>query len=186
MQVLVGCEFSGVVRDAFRRRGHTAYSCDILDTETNPQYHYKTKIQTLMDIHWDLVILFPPCTYLSSSGARWWAKKQKEQAAAIRFVKLLFNWRVNKLCIENPVGIISSVIRKPDQIVHPWQFGHNESKSTCLWLKNLPLLKPTKIVHCENYRIASAYDTQANRRWKQRSRTYTGIAEAMAEQWGNL
>ena len=181
MKVLVACEFSGVVREAFKARGHDAWSCDLLDTEI-PGQHYQCDIFQVIDRGWDLMIAHPPCTHLAVSGARWFKDKQEEQQEALDFVSKLLNADIPKIALENPVSIISSRIRKPDQIIQPWMFGHGETKATCLWLKNLPKLTPTEIVKGrENkvHRMPPGPD-----RWKERSRTYTGIAKAMAEQWG--
>lgn len=182
MRVLVACEFSGVVRDAFRRRGHDAWSCDVLPTEV-PGPHLHGDIADMIHYQpWDLMIAHPPCTHLAVSGARWFKGKQAEQSRALEFVRLLMDAPVPRICIENPVSIISSRIRKPDQIIQPWHFGHPETKATCLWLKNLPLLVPTKIVDGRHARVHR--EPPGPERWKNRSRTMTGIAEAMAEQWG--
>lgn len=181
MRVLVACEFSGVVRDAFRKQGHDAWSCDILPTE-RPGSHLQCDVLTILDQGWDFMIAHPPCTHLAVSGARWFKDKQQEQAEALRFVETLLNAPINKIALENPVSIISTRIRRPDQIIHPWQFGHGETKTTCLWLKNLPLLVPTDIVSGRENRIHKMGPTK--NRWKERSRTYEGIAQAMALQWG--
>lgn len=182
MRVLVACEFSGVVREAFRRKGHDAWSCDLLPAEDGSQFHIQGDCLEVLQDNWDLMIAHPPCTHLAVSGARWFKDKQNEQAEALNFVKLLLNARIEKIALENPISIISSKIRKPDQIIQPWQFGHGETKATCLWLKNLPLLKPTKIV---DGRIARVHNLPPSPdRWKLRSITYQGIADAMAEQWG--
>lgn len=208
MRVLVACEYSGKVRDAFIGRGHYAMSCDLLETEKpGPHYHggvekilagilcptceglgrYSGKVCNFCGgektIHWDLMIAHPPCTHLAVSGARWFKDKQKEQAEALDFVHLLMDAQIPRICIENPISIISSRIRKPDQIIQPWQFGHGETKATCLWLKNLPLLKPTNIVLGREARVHKM--PPGPDRWKERSRTFQGIADAMAEQWGN-
>jgi len=184
MNVLVACEFSGVVRDAFLLRGHNAVSCDILPTEREgpPLSHYQCDVRNLLDDYWDLMIAFPPCTYLCSSGARWWAQRKEEQENALCFVGHLMRCQIPKIAIENPIGKISTAIRKPDQIIQPWMFGHGEVKSTCLWLKGLPPLKPTRIVSGRSTRISRM--PESKNRSKERSRTYSGIAEAMAEQWG--
>lgn len=182
MRVLIACEFSGVVREAFRRRGHDAYSCDLLETEIASKYHFQMDVRNAPNMDWDLMIAHPPCTYLAVSGARWFRDRQIEQAQALEFVKDLMDANIPKICIENPVSIISSRIRKPDQIIQPWQFGHGETKATCLWLKNLPKLVPTKVVEGREPRVHKAHP--GPNRWKERSRTYPGIAEAMAEQWG--
>lgn len=184
MRVLVGCEFSQTVTKAFRERGHDAYSCDILPTEGNPEWHIQGNVLDVIDDNWDLAIFHPPCTHLAVSGARWFKDKHVEQKMALDFVKDLMNADIDKMCIENPVSIISSRIRKPDQIIQPWQFGHGETKATCLWLKGLPKLQPSEIVEGRENRIHKMPPSQ--NRWKERSRTYTGIAQAMATQWGDL
>lgn len=182
MKILVACEFSGIVREAFRKRGHDAWSCDLLPAEDGSEFHIQGDCIQALEDRWDLMIAHPPCTHLAVSGARWFKDKQKEQAEALDFVKLLLNAPIEKIALENPVSIISSKIRKPDQIIQPWQFGHGETKATCLWLKNLPLLKPTKIV---DGRVARVHNLPPSPdRWKLRSITYQGIADAMAEQWG--
>jgi hypothetical protein len=181
MRVLVACEYSGVVRDAFTARGHYAMSCDLLDTE-KPGLHYKGDVNNILKDGWDLMICHPPCTHLAVSGARWFKEKQKEQAEALEFVELLLNAPIPKICLENPISIISSRIRKPDQIIQPWQYGHGETKATCLWLKNLPLLKPTNIVEGREARVHKM--PPSPNRWKERSRTFQGIADAFAQQWG--
>lgn len=181
MRILIACEFSGIVRDAFIARGHNAWSCDFLETESiGPHLHGDVK--RYLDWAWDMMIAFPPCTHLAVSGARWFKDKQKEQEDALAFVRLLLDAPIKKIALENPVGIISTRIRKPDQIIHPWQFGHPETKKTCLWLKNLPHLNPTAIVDGRYGRIWR--EPPGPDRWKNRSRTYQGIADAMAEQWG--
>lgn len=180
MRVLVACEYSGIVRDAFRRRGHDAWSCDILPS--NAKYHYTCDILSILDSGWELMIAHPPCTHLAVSGARWFKYKQKEQAQAIDFFMSLANASIPKICIENPVCIMSTRWRKPDQIIQPWMFGHGETKKTCLWLKNLPLLIPTNIVEGREQRIWRLPPSPD--RGKLRSLTYLGIAEAMANQWG--
>ena len=181
MKVLIACEFSGIVREAFAKRGHDATSCDLLPTEI-PGKHYQGNVLDIIGDGWDLMIAHPPCTHLAVSGARWFKDKQFEQAAALRFVWKLMIADIPRIAIENPVSIISSRIRKPDQIIQPWQFGHGETKATCLWLKTLPLLKPTIIVNGRENRIHKMPPSE--NRWRERSRTYQGIADAMAEQWG--
>ena len=181
MRVLVACEFSGVVRDAFRARGHDAMSCDLLPSET-PGWHYQGDVRDVLGYRWDLMVAHPPCTHLAVSGARWFKDKRAEQAEALDFVRLLMTAPIERIAIENPVSIISSRIRKPDQIIQPWQFGHGETKATCLWLKNLPNLVPTDIVagrEAKVHRMPPGPD-----RWKLRSKTFPGIANAMADQWG--
>ena len=181
MRVLVACEFSGVVRDVFAEMGHDAWSCDILPTES-PGSHYQGDVLWILDHEWDLMIAHPPCTHLAVSGARWFKDKQKEQEEALDFVRALLNAPIEKIALENPVSVISTKIRKPDQIIQPWQFGHGETKKTCLWLKNLPPLKPTNIVEGREARVHKMPPSKD--RWKKRSVTYPGIAQAMAEQWG--
>lgn len=181
MRILVACEFSGIVREAFNKKGHYALSCDLLESEI-PGEHYKGDVRDLLGENWDLMVAHPPCTHLAVSGARWFKYKQKEQQDALKFVQILLNAKIPKIALENPISIISSKIRKPDQIIQPWQFGHGETKATCLWLKNLPLLVPTNIVEGREARIHNM--APSNHRWKDRSRTFLGIAEAMADQWG--
>lgn len=180
MKILIACEFSGIVREAFRSKGHDAYSCDLLPSEIEGN-HIQEDVLNILDDSWHMMIAHPPCTHLSVSGARWFKNKIKEQIEALEFVKKLMNAPIEKICIENPISIISSKIRKPDQIIQPWQFGHGETKATCLWLKNLPILKPTDIVEG---RIARIHNMPPSKeRGKERSRTYIGIAKAMSEQW---
>jgi hypothetical protein len=181
MKVLVACEYSGTVRDAFLRAGHDAMSCDILPTDSNGP-HYQGDVRDILGEGWDLMIAHPPCTHLAVSGARWFKDKVTEQAEALDFVRLLMNAPIERIAIENPVSIISSKIRKPDQIIQPWQFGHGETKATCLWLKNLPKLTPTNVVEGRDNRIHRMPPSPD--RWKLRSTTYAGIAQAMADQWG--
>jgi site-specific DNA-cytosine methylase len=181
MRILVACEFSGIVREAFAKRGHDAWSCDLLPTEI-PGNHIQGDVLEILSGGWDLMIAHPPCTYLAVSGARWFKNRQKEQIEALQFVEILMNVQITKTVIENPIGIISTHIRKPDQIIQPWQFGHGETKATCLWLKNLPVLQPTNIVSGRYNRVHR--EAPSPDRWMKRSRTFTGIAEAMAEQWG--
>lgn len=182
MRVLVACEFSGIVRDAFVAQGHDAISCDLLPTERRG-WHFQGDVRYLLDQQWDLMIAHPPCTHLAISGARWFKDKRREQEEALDFVRLLMNAPIPRIAIENPISIISSRIRRPDQIIQPWQFGHGETKATCLWLKNLPLLQPTQIVEGREARIHRM--PPGPDRWRERSRTYQGIAEAMAHQWGD-
>jgi site-specific DNA-cytosine methylase len=184
MRVAVICEFSGVVRDAFTKRGHSAASFDLLETE-QPGEHYigdVTKYPLEFWRQFDLAVCHPPCTHLAVSGARWFKDKRREQEDALEFVRWLMCLPIPRIAIENPVSIISSRIRKPDQIIQPWQFGHGETKATCLWLKNLPPLEPTNIVDGRTARVHHV--PPGPDRWKERSRTYQGIANAMAEQWG--
>jgi hypothetical protein len=181
VRVLVACEFSGRVRDAFAKLGHDAWSCDLLPASGN---HIKGNVLNYLADGWDLMIAHPPCTHLAVSGARWFSTKQAEQAEALAFVEQLLNAPIPKIALENPISIISSKIRKPDQIIQPWQFGHGETKATCLWLKNLPKLIPTNIVDGREARVHKLPPSPD--RWKLRSITYQGIADAMAAQWGSL
>jgi len=184
MRVLTGCEYSGRVRRAFRALGHEAWSCDVLPSEDNSPYHYQCDVRELLGDNWDMAIFHPPCTHLAVSGARWFKDKLPEQAEALEFVRMLLDAPIPRIALENPVSIISSHIRKPDQVIQPWQFGHGETKATCLWLKGLPKLIPTDIVsgrEAKVHRMPPGPD-----RWKDRSRTYLGVAEAMAAQWGQI
>jgi hypothetical protein len=181
MKVLVACEYSGTVRDAFAKKGHEALSCDLLATD-KPGKHYQGNVFDIINDGWDLMIAHPPCTHLAVSGARWFKDKVTEQAEALDFVQKLMNADIDRICIENPVSIISSRIRKPDQTIQPWQFGHGETKRTCLWLKGLPKLAPTNIVDGRDQRIWKL--PPSPNRWKVRSVTFQGIADAMANQWG--
>ena len=193
MKVLVACEYSGTVRDAFIARGHEAMSCDLLATDKDGP-HYQGDVRNILDDGWDLLIGHPPCDHLAASGARWFEQKRKDgrQQSAIEFFMLLAEAAVDKIAIENPVGVMSTLYRKPDQIIQPWQHGHTATKSTCLWLKNLPPLVPSNIVdkgarHVtksgkslpEWYNLPPSPD-----RWKIRSKTFQGIADAMANYWG--
>lgn len=191
MRVLIACEYSGAVRDAFVARGHDAWSCDLLPSD-KPGNHYQGDVRDILNEHWDLMICHPPCTHLAVSGARWFHLKQQQQSDALDFVRMLLNAPIERIALENPVSIISTKIRKPDQVIQPWQFGHEATKTTCLWLKNLPQLVPTNIVgrgarHItkggkslpEWYNLPPSAD-----RWKIRSATFQGIADAMAQQWG--
>jgi site-specific DNA-cytosine methylase len=181
MRVLIVCEFSGIVRDAFARRGHDAVSCDLLPCE-RPGKHIVGDVADVLDSKWDLMVAHPPCTHLAVSGARWFKDKRAEQAAAAAFVGMLVARGPERYAIENPISILSTLWRKPDQIIQPWQFGHGETKATCLWLKNLPKLVPTSIVDGREARVHRMPPGPG--RWKERSRTLQGIADAMAEQWG--
>jgi site-specific DNA-cytosine methylase len=193
MRVLIACEYSGTVRDAFLRAGHDALSCDLLPTDV-PGPHYQGDVRDILADGWDLMIAHPPCTHLAVSGARWFKDKQVEQAEALDFVRLLLAAPIPRIALENPVSIISSRIRKPDQIIQPYQYGHEATKTTCLWLQGVPPLVPTDIVgkgarHVtksgkslpEWYNLPPSVD-----RWKIRSATFPGIAAAMAAQWGAL
>ena len=184
MRVIVACEYSGRVREAFRKLGHDAGSCDILESEDDSEFHIQTCIEDIINDGWDLMIAHPPCTHLAVSGARHFKAKQESgvQQEALEFVRLLLEADIPKIALENPISIISSKIRKPDQIIQPWQFGHGETKATCLWLKGLPKLVPTNIVEGREQRIHKMPPSPT--RWKERSRTYQGIADAMAQQWG--
>lgn len=183
MRILIACEYSGAVRDAFIAKGHEAMSCDLLETEI-PGPHYKGDVRDVLHYPWDLMIAHPPCTHLSVSGARHFDAKRMDgrQQAAVSFFLMLAKADIPMIAIENPVCIISSIWRKPDQIIQPWQFGHGETKATCLWLKGLPELTPTQIVDGRESRIHRMPPSED--RWKERSRTYSGIAAAMSDQWG--
>lgn len=183
MKILIACEYSGTVREAFSKLGHDAWSCDILETEI-PGNHLQCDVREILGDGWDMMIAHPPCTHLAVSGARWFKDKKVEQAEALEFVRLLLNAPIQRIALENPISIISSHIRKPDQIIQPWQFGHGETKATCLWLQNLPKLQPTNIVEGREQRIWKM--PPGENRWKERSRTFEGIAQAMANQWGNV
>ena len=195
MKVLIACEYSGIVRDAFTAKGHDAWSCDIIPTES-PGNHFQGDVLEYLDKGWDLMIAHPPCTHLAVSGARWFTEGKKPwslQEDALDFVRKLLDAPIDKIALENPVSVISTKIRKPNQIIQPFEYGHDVTKKTCLWLKNLPNLKPTKIVkpdivlvngkkmsrmHYESFKLPS------KERSKVRSKFYTGIAQAMADQWG--
>lgn len=185
MRVLVACEYSGTVRDAFIKAGHDAMSCDLLPTEA-PGPHYQGDVFDVINAQWDLMIAHPPCTHLSVSGAKHFAEKRMDgrQQQSISFFMRLIKSDIPMIAIENPICIMSSLYRKPDQIIQPWQFGHGETKATSLWLKNLPALIPTNIVDGRDARIHKMPPSPD--RWKERSKTYQGIADAMASQWGCL
>jgi len=186
MKVLVVCEFSGVVREAFRTRGHQAVSCDLLETEIAGPHIVGDCLDVLGD-GWDMLIGHPPCTALAVSGARWFKDRRVEQRAAVDFFLALWFAPIPRIALENPVGVLSTFVTRPDQIIHPWQFGHEESKKTCLWLKNLPPLAPTKVMMRRDRNLTKSGQNRlppSKDRWKLRSRTYEGIARAMAEQWG--
>lgn len=189
MRVLVACEYSGRVREAFRALGHDAWSCDLLESEDDSPHHIIGDVRSYLSglgfrAHWDLLIAHPPCTDLAVSGARHFAEKIADgrQGRALDFVRALLDAPVAKIALENPISVISSKVRKPDQIIQPWQFGHGETKATCLWLKGLPKLVPTNIVDGREARVHKM--APGPNRWKERSRTYQGIADAMAAQWG--
>ena len=194
--MLVACEYSGTVRDAFAAKGHEAWSCDILPSESQGN-HYQCDVRDVLGKGWDLMVAHPPCTYLSVSGMHWTRRGLRDPALteeALEFVKTLMAAPIHRIAVENPISVISSRIRKPDQIVNPFQFGHDASKKTCLWLKNLPPLRPTAYVEPRMVngkpRWGNQTDSGQNKlgpsddRWKERSKTYQGIAEAMARQWG--
>lgn len=185
MKVLVACEYSGIVRDAFAAKGHDAMSCDLLPTES-PGQHYQGDVRDVIDYPWDLMIAHPPCTHISVSGAAHFKRKKLsgEQHAGVSFFMMLTKTNIPMTCIENPVCIMSTLWRKPDQIVQPWQYGHGETKATCFWLHNLPPLVATNIVEGREQRMH--YMPPSKDRGKLRSKTYQGIADAMAEQWGCL
>lgn len=193
MRVLIACEYSGIVREAFARRGHDAWSCDLLPTE-QPGQHYQGDVRDMLGDDWDMVIAHPPCTHLAVSGAAWFEEKRADgrQQEAIDFFMRFARLKCERVAIENPVGIMSSVWREPDQTIHPWQFGHAEQKATCLWLKNLPRLQPTRNVYGEmmqlprNQRERLHFLPPSDTRSMERSRTFQGIADAMAEQWSVL
>lgn len=181
MRVLVACEVSGKTRRLFRERGHHAWSCDLLPAEDNSRYHIQGDVLDILHRKWDLMIAHPPCQYLAVSGNRW-HKDSPLREQALHFVAALMNASISKWCIENPVSVISGRIRPPDQIIEPWQFGHPETKRTCLWLHGLPPLKPTNVVKPTRQRIWMMGELPDRARF--RSRTYDGIAQAFAEQWG--
>jgi hypothetical protein len=196
VKVLIACEYSGTVRDAFIAKGHDAMSCDLLPTD-KPGPHYQGDVKDILNNGWDLMIAHPPCTYLSVSGMHWTTRGLRDPALteeALDFVRLLMNAQINQIAIENPISVVSSRIRKPDQIIHPWMFGHDASKSTCLWLKNLASLNSTSLVEPKIINGKKRWANQtpggqnklgpSDDRWKKRSETYKGIAEAMANQWG--
>ncbi|UQZ87740.1 hypothetical protein C4J81_00385 [Deltaproteobacteria bacterium Smac51] len=182
MRVLVACEFSGRVRDAFIARGHDAISCDLLPSE-RPGPHYQGNVRDILNDGWDLMVAHPPCTHLAVSGRRWFKGKEALQSEALNFVRALMNAPIFRIAVENPLSLISSQIRPADQLIQPWQFGHGELKATCLWLRGLPKLKPTCIVPGRESRLHHL--SPGVDRWKERSRTYPGIAEAMADQWSD-
>ena len=213
MRVLVACEYSGIVRDEFLKLGHDAVSCDLLDSESDFGEHYKGNDLDIINDGWDMMIAFPPCTYLTVSGNRWFyhpedknlpyedrrphplhPKRRELQEEALEFIRFLMDAPINKIAIENPIGVISTKIRKPDQIIQPYEYGHATSKSTCLWLKNLPLLQPTNIVDPEWIQVSGgqrmsrfhydSYSLPKEERSKIRSKTFLGVAKAMANQWG--
>jgi len=191
MKILVACEYSGTVRDAFIRGGHESMSCDLLPTDA-PVQHYQGDVRDVLDYPWDLMIAHPPCTDLAASGAAWFSKKRMAgaQQASASFFLMLAKCDIPRIAIENPVCVMSSLWRKPDQVIQPWMFGHMEQKATCLWLKGLRTLTPTNNVKEEmmklprNQRERLHFLPPSQDRWKLRSQTYQGIADAMAMQWG--
>ena len=198
MKVLIACEFSGTVRDAFAKLGHDAWSCDLEPSESNGK-HYQGNMFDIINEGWDLMIAHPPCTHLAVSGARHFEKKKADgrQKQGIDFFMQVINSNIPKMAVENPIGIMSSLYRKPDQIIQPWEYGHKTTKATCLWLKNLPLLKPTNIVEKGEFvifpsgkRMSKWYADSAKHspkeREKIRNKTFQGIADAMAQQWGTI
>lgn len=191
MRILIACEYSGRVREAFRKLGHDAFSCDIIESDDNSPYHFKQDVTELLKQSWDMIIAFPPCTHLACSGAKHFAAKIADgrQQQGIDFFMLFANLDCPKVVIENPVGIMSKKYRKPDQIIQPWQFGDKAQKSTCLWLKGLPKLEPTNIVDKGEFYISPSGKKlpkwySDNKSAKVRSQTFQGIADAMASQWG--
>jgi hypothetical protein len=198
MRVLVACEFSGVVREAFKAKGHDAWSCDLLRSDIPSDHHIIGDIRYVLGPEWDLLIAHPPCTYLTVAANGWHRKffsiRQPKREEAADFFMYLYNYPIYKVCVENPIGVMSSLFRKPDQIIQPWQYGHDTRKATCLWLKGLPKLVPTNIVSPETVKGTSPkgkkyysmnWLPQSDERWKIRSRTFQGVADAMAEQWGS-
>lgn len=200
LKVLVACEYSGKVRDAFSKRGHYAVSCDLLPSDSPDGIHYEGDVRDILYNGWDILIAHPPCTFLTVSGNRWFyhpedkalpyeqrrphpkhPNRRQDREEALKFVRLLLDAPIRSIGLENPISVISSAIRKPSQIIQPWQFGHGETKATCLWLKNLPLLTPTNIVDGRESRVHKLPPSAD--RWKIRSTTFDGIAEAMAAQW---
>lgn len=186
MRVLVACEYSGRVRQAFRERGHDAWSCDLYEPaeDGSPWHRAGDAGRIAYEGGWDLMIAHPPCTHLAVSGSRWFKDKREQQEEALEFVRELMAAPIARIAIENPISVISSRIRKPDQIIQPWQFGHGETKATCLWIKGLPKLTPTNVVDGREARVHRM--PPGPNRWKERSRTFQGIADAMADQWGAL
>lgn len=190
MKILIACEYSGVVRDAFAAKGHDAWSCDLLPSDM-PGNHIQGNVLDILEDGWDMMIAHPPCTDLAVSGAAHFKRKAQEQLSALRFVRHLLNAPIHRIALENPVSVISTKIQKPTQVIHPWLFGHPEQKTTCLWLKNLPPLQPTKDVYLKMMELPKKererlhYLSPGPNRWKERSKTFQGIADAMVEQWGD-
>lgn len=198
MKILVACESSGRVRQAFRDLGHKAWSCDLLPADDGSRFHYQADVRAVLEMPWDMLIAFPPCTYLCGSGMHWTTRGLRDPKlteGALEFVRLLMNANIPRRALENPVGIISSRIRKPDQIIQPYQFGEDASKKTCLWLHGLPPLTPTEYVEPRIVNGKPRWENQtdsgqnklapSDTRWKERSATYRGVARAMASQWGS-
>jgi hypothetical protein len=183
-KVLVGCEWTGITRQAFRDQGHDAWSCDLLPAEDGSPYHLQCDVRTVLECRWDLAVFHPPCTFLANSGARWWAKKQAEQQEALALVRLLLDAPIPHIALENPEGKIGSAIRTHDQLIHPWEYGEEEEKKTCLWLKHLPYLQPTKLMARREQKVWRMGKSKG--RSQARARSYPGIARAMAHQWGRL
>ena len=192
MKILVACEYSGTVRNAFKKLGHDVTSCDLLPSDDNSKDHYQGDLFDIINDRWDMMIAHPPCTHLAVSWAAWFKYKVKEQAESLDFVRSLMDANIPRICIENPISVISTKIRKPDQIIQPWMFGHLESKATCLLLKGLPKLFETNNVHEEMMKLPRKERMRLHwlppspERWKIRSKTFQGIADAIAEQWGNI
>lgn len=205
MRLLVACEFSGIVREAFRGRGHDAWSCDLLPADDNSEHHIQGDVLSVLDDNWDMMIAFPPCQYLTSAGLHWNKRRPERQAKteeALKFVRALLNAPIERIALENPVGCISTRIRKPDQIIQPYEFGEDASKKTCLWLKGLPPLTVDPAARFTGRfvnhkgklveRWSNQTDSGQNKlgpspdRWKLRSRTYPGVAKAMARDWSEL
>ena len=188
MRVLIACEFSGIVRDAFIARGHDAISCDLLPSE-QPGPHIIGDARDHLGGGWDVLIAHPPCRYLARAGARWWAGKEREQSEALALVAAFLTAPVARIAVENPIGRVATVFGPPTQRIQPWQFGHEETKTTCLWLKGLPLLEPTAVMNRRDRNLTASGQNRLSpgpNRWRDRSRTYAGIAAAMADQWGRL
>lgn len=201
MKVLIACEFSGIVRDAFRAAGHDAWSCDLLCCERGPDHHYRCDVLTILDQNWDLMVGFPPCTYLSYAGTAHWNKpgRAEKRQLALDFFLQLYNAPIPKVALENPLGYVHNAFRRPDQTINPFQFGDRKRKRICLWLRNLPPLQPTNIVEPPEPAYLQTSNGKVKNRWsmdalhascptraQRRSRFFPGIAAAMADQWGNL
>ena len=188
MKVLVACQFSGIVRDAFRKRGYDAISCDLLETHVGDPYHIQGDVLSILDWGWDMMIAFPPCTYLCTGGMNWLNRKpewQPNREIAVDFFMSLINAPIERIAVENPIGHMNTRYRKPDQIVYPWMFGHGYKKDICLWLKNLPLLQPSSIVGKPYMRLDFWSDKRVVNGKSLKSITFQGVADAMANQWGS-